>query len=62
MKEVNSSEKTKQILIDMFCCTPIEIYRKHGVGLQTQNQIMESMVSSFLKETAENSCRLCRKK
>ena len=62
MKEENNSEKIKQILIDMVYCTQIEVYRKHGVGLQTQNQIKQSIVSSFLEETAKNSCRLCRKK
>jgi hypothetical protein len=61
-KEINENKQVQQILIDMVHHTPIEVYRKHGVGLKTQDKIKEMVVSSFFEEISENCCRLCKSK
>ena len=36
--KINEKE-VKQILLDMVYETPIEVYRKYGIGIQTQEEI-----------------------
>jgi hypothetical protein len=56
----SNTQKIQQILFDMAKCTPVEVYRKHGVGLQTQVKIKESVVFWLFDEIAEkNCCYLC---
>ena len=52
----------KQILIDMTKLSTIQMYKKHGIGIQTQTKIKESVIEDFMKEVAKNCCVLCKKK
>ena len=52
----------KEILIDMINLSPIQVYKKHGVGIQTQNRIKESVVKNFMEDVSRNCCVLCKKK
>jgi len=52
----------KEILIDMIKLSPIQVYKKHGVGIQTQEKIKESVVKNFMEDVSRNCCVLCKKK
>jgi len=51
----------KEILIDMTKLSPIQVYRKHGIGIRTQDRIKESVVENFMKDVVDNCCVLCKK-
>ncbi|OGZ42835.1 MAG: hypothetical protein A3J55_03125 [Candidatus Ryanbacteria bacterium RIFCSPHIGHO2_02_FULL_45_17b] len=61
MKKENK-HRISDILMDMTRFTPIEVCRKHGIGIQTQNEIKESVVLSFFEEMDENCCFVCKSK
>lgn len=57
-----SMSEIKEILIDMTKLSPIQVHRKHGVGIQTQNRIKDSVVKNFMEDVSRNCCVLCKKK
>lgn len=52
----------QQILIDMIHLSPVQVYKKYGIGIRTQIKIKESVVADFMKDVEKNCCVLCKKK
>jgi hypothetical protein len=52
----------KEILIDMTKLSPIQVYKKHGIGIKTQDRIKESVVKNFMEDVSRNCCVLCKRK
>ena len=52
----------QEILMDMIKLSPMGVFKKHRIGIQTQNRIKEVVVEGFMKEVAEGICAMCKKK
>jgi hypothetical protein len=52
----------QQILIDMTKLSPMGVFKKHGVGIQTQTRTKEVVVEGFMKEVSDGICVVCKKK
>ena len=46
----------------MIKLSPMGVFKKHGIGIQTQNRIKEVVVGGFMKEVSEGICVVCKKK
>lgn len=53
---------TQQILIDMTKLSPMGVFKKHGIGIQTQAKIKEAVVGDFMKEVSDGICAVRKKK
>lgn len=49
--KINEKE-VKQILLDMVYETPVEVYRKYGIGIQTQEEIKKLVARGDNYKTA----------
>jgi hypothetical protein len=50
------------LLMDMLTLSQIQVFKKHHVGIQTQELIKVAIAKEFVKEVSESVCILCRKK
>ena len=52
----------QEILMDMIKLSPMAVFKKHRIGIQTQNRIKEVVVENFMKEVSAGMCGVCKKK
>lgn len=52
----------QELLMDMLTLSQIQVFKKHHVGIQTQERIKIAITKEFVKEVSENICILCQKK
>jgi len=45
--KLNNKENIERLLVDMVYKTPVEVYRKYGIGFQTQDKIKGAIVLSI---------------
>ncbi|MBP7846054.1 MAG: hypothetical protein KA007_01310 [Candidatus Pacebacteria bacterium] len=51
--------KIKDLIFDMVYLSPVKIYKKYGIGFQTQEKIKESAIRLFSEDVDKNICLHC---
>lgn len=56
-----NEDKIINIIIDIWKLTPVQVYKKHGIGFQTQNKIskmVDSRMNKIIKKVKKESLYL----